>query len=328
MRRRELIKLLGGTATAWPLAARAQQSGQVRRVGVLMVMEEGDPLGKSYLAAFQDGLQKLGWNDGNARLDIRWGGGQAERLRASAVELVGSKPDVIVAGATATLVLLKQATQTIPIVFAQVSDPVRGGFVPSLAHPGGNITGFALYEYAIAAKWLELLKQLAPAVNRLAALYDPTNPSNLAQLLEIESQAPGFGVRSSAFAVRDAADIENAISTFAREPNGGLMVLPNPVTTVHRALIVALAAKHRLPDVSAYRFHVMGGGLASYGVDVPDLFRGAASYVDRILKGEKPGELPIQFATKFELVINLKTAKALGLDPPNALLARTDEVIE
>jgi putative ABC transport system substrate-binding protein len=291
-------------------------------------MEEGDALGKNYLAAFQDGLQNLGWNDGNARLDIRWGGGQAERLRASAVELVGSKPDVIVAGATATLVLLKQATQTIPIVFAQVSDPVRGGFVPSLAHPGGNITGFALYEYAIAAKWLELLKQLAPAVNRLAALYDPTSPANLAQLPEIEGQAPGYGVRSSAFAVRDAADIENAISTFAREPNGGLLVLPNPVTTVHRALIVALAAKHRLPDVYAYRYHVTGGGLASYGVDVPDLYRRAASYVDRILKGEKPGELPVQFATKFELVINLKTAKALGLDPPNSLLARTDEVVE
>ena len=327
MRRREFITL-ASSAIPWPLVARAQQSGQVRRVSVLMVMEEGDPLGKSYLAAFQDGLQKLGWNDGNARLDIRWGGGQAERLRASAIELIDSKPDVVVAGATAALVPLKQATQTIPIVFAQVSDPVRGGFVPSLTHPGGNITGFALYEYAIAAKWLELLKQLAPAVNRLAALYDPTSPANLAQLPEIEGQAPGFGVRSSAFAVRDAADIENAISTFAREPNGGLLVLPNPVTTVHRELIVALAAKHRLPDVYAYRYHVTGGGMASYGVDVPDLYRRAASYVDRILKGEKPGELPVQFATKFELVINLKTAKALGLDPPNALLARTDEVIE
>jgi putative ABC transport system substrate-binding protein len=327
MRRREFITL-ASSAIPWPLVARAQQSGQVRRVSVLMVMEEGDPLGKSYLAAFQDGLQKLGWNDGNARLDIRWGGGQAERLRASAIELIDSKPDVVVAGATAALVPLKQATQTIPIVFAQVSDPVRGGFVPSLTHPGGNITGFALYEYAIAAKWLELLKQLAPAVNRLAALYDPTSPANLAQLPEIEGQAPGFGVRSSAFAVRDAADIENAISTFAREPNGGLLVLPNPVTTVHRALIVALAAKHRLPDVYAYRYHVTGGGLASYGVDVPDLYRRAASYVDRILKGEKPGELPVQFATKFELVINLKTAKALGLDPPNSLLARTDEVVE
>ena len=302
-----------------PSATRQRADGNV---------EEGDPLGKSYLAAFQDGLQKLGWNDGNARLDIRWGGGQAERLRASAIELIDSKPDVVVAGATAALVPLKQATQTIPIVFAQVSDPVRGGFVPSLTHPGGNITGFALYEYAIAAKWLELLKQLAPAVNRLAALYDPTSPANLAQLPEIEGQAPGFGVRSSAFAVRDAADIENAISTFAREPNGGLLVLPNPITTVHRALIVALAAKHDLPDVYAYRYHVTGGGLASYGVDVPDLYRRAASYVDRILKGEKPGELPVQFATKFELVINLKTAKALGLDPPNALLARTDEVIE
>jgi len=328
VKRRDFITLIGAATAAWPLATRAQQAGQLRRICVLMTMDEGDPQGENWLAAFREGLQKLGWNDGNTRLDIRWGSGQAERLRAAAIELVGLKPDVVVAGATASLVSLKQATQTIPIVFVQVSDPVRGGFVPSVAHPGGNVTGFALYEYAIAAKWLELLKQLTPAVNRVAALYDPTNLSNLNQLPEIESRAPALGVRSSAFAVRDAADIENAIATFAREPNGGLMVLPNPVTTVHRALIVALAAKHRLPDVSAYRFHVTDGGLASYGVDVPDLYRRAASYVDRILKGEKPGELPVQFATKFELVINLKTAKALGLDPPISLLARTDEVIE
>ena len=329
MRRRKLISLLGGAAAAWPLAARAQQPERMRRVGVLMTFDENDAEAQSFVAGLRDALQKLGWNDGtNARLDIRWGGSEAERLRAYANELVASNSEVIVAGATSALAPLKQATQTIPIVFAQVSDPVRGGFVSSLAHPGGNITGFALYEYAIIVKWLELLKQLAPTVNRVGALYDETNPSNRGQLPEIESRAPAFAVQSSAFPVRDSADIEHAIESFGREANGGLIVLPNPVTFVHRKLIAALAAKHRLPAVYAYRYHVTSGGLASYGVDLPDLYRRAASYVDRILKGEKPGELPVQFPTKFELVINLKAAAALGLDVPVSLLARTDEVIE
>jgi putative tryptophan/tyrosine transport system substrate-binding protein len=329
MTRRELITLLGGAAAALPLAARAQQIERMRRIGLLISLAESDAVGQSYVAALREGLQKLGWNDGrNVILDIRWSGSEAERLRAYAAELVSSKPDVIVAAATSALAPLKQATQTIPIVFAQVSDPVGGGFVPSVAHPGGNITGFALYEYAIVAKWMELLKQLAPPVGRIAALYDPNDPTNRGQLPEIESRAPAFGVEPSVFPVRNAADIEHAIDAFASKPNGGLIVLPNPVTVAHRELIAALAAQHRLPAVYAYRSQVASGGLASYGVDVPDLYRRAASYVDRILKGEKSAELPVQFATKFELVINLKTAAALGLDIPVSLLARTDEVLE
>jgi putative ABC transport system substrate-binding protein len=235
---------------------------------------------------------------------------------------------VIVAGATAALMQLQPATRTIPIVFAQVSDPVQGGFVASLAHPDGNITGFALYEYGIGVKWLELLNQIAPRVTRVAVIFDPDNRANLGQLPEIERQAPSFGVRPTAFPVRDAAEIERAIDEFARESNGGLIALPNPITVAHRGPIIALAAKHGLPAVYAYRPFVMNGGLASYGVDISELYRRAASYVDRILKGEKPGDLPVQFADKFELVINLKTAKALGLDPPISLLARTDETVE
>jgi putative ABC transport system substrate-binding protein len=290
---------------------------------------ESDPEAQRWILALRDVLEKLGWSDGrNVRIDVRWGGGNAERLRAYALELVGSKPDVIVAGATSALERLKQATQTIPIVFAQVSDPVGGGFVPSLAQPRGNITGFALYEYAIVAKWLELLKQLAPSINRVAALYDPNDPTNRGQLPEIESRPPAFAVQPTAFHVRNATEIGDAINTFANKPNGGLVVLPSPVSTVHRELLAALAAKYRLPAVYPYRYHVTSGGLASYGVDVATLYRGAATYVDRILRGEKPAELPVQFATKFELVINLKTAAALGLDIPVSLLARTDEVIE
>src|SRR5262245_16546688 len=331
MRRREFITLLGGAAVTWPLAARAQQPAErMRRIGVLNSSAENDSQAQSFVGAFREGLEKLGWNNGrNVTIDIRWSSGDAERLRANAVELAGLKPDVIVGVGGSALLRLKEATQTIPIVFAQVSDPVGGGFVPSLTRPGGNITGFALYEYAIVVKWLELLKQLAPSIDRVAALYDPDDPTNRGQLPEIESKAPTFAVQSSAFPVRNAADIMEAIDRFADRPNGGLLVLPNPVAVVHRELIAALAAKHRLPAVYPYRSQATSGGLASYGVqNIADLYRGAASYVDRILKGEKPGELPIQFATKFELVINLKAAAALGLDIPVSLLARTDEVIE
>jgi putative ABC transport system substrate-binding protein len=328
MRRREFIALVGG-ALVCPLTAQAQQPERMQRIGVLIAPLESDPEAQRRMSALRDGLEKLGWNDGrNVRIDVRWGGGDAERLRAYAVELVGSNPDVIVAAATPALELLKQATQTIPIVFAQVSDPVGGGFVPSLARPGGNITGFALYEYAIVAKWLELLKQLAPSINRVGALYEPNDPTNRSQLPEIKSRAPAFAVQPTAFPVRNAAEIGDTIGTFANKPNGGLVVLPSTVTTVHRELIAALAAKYRVPAVYAYRYQVTSGGLASYGVDVPTLYRGAASYVDRILRGERPAELPVQFATKFELVINLKAAAALGLDIPVSLLARTDEVIE
>jgi ABC-type uncharacterized transport system substrate-binding protein len=326
MKRRDFITLLAGAA-AWPLTARAQQPERMRRIGVLMGAPN-DPVGQLWLAAFQGGLQKLGWTqDRNVRIDTRWGG-DADRLRAYATELVGLRPDVIVAGATSALMPLQQATRTIPIVFAQVSDPVRGGFVASLAHPDGNITGFALYEYGIGVKWLELLNQIAPHVKRVAVIFEPDNRANLGQLPEIEREAPSFAVRPTAFPVRDAAEIERAIDEFARESNGGLIALPNPITVTHRGPIIALAAKHRLPAVYAYRPFVVDGGLASYGVDISELYRRAASYVDRILKGEKPGDLPVQFADKFELVINLKTAKALGLDPPISLLARTDETVE
>jgi putative ABC transport system substrate-binding protein len=327
LKRREFMTLMA--AAAWPLGVWAQQSDRVRRIGVLVALLESDPEAQRRMSVLRDGLEKLGWNDGrNVKIDVRWGGGDAERLRVSAGELVGSNPDVIVAAATPALELLKQATQTIPIVFAQVSDPVGGGFVPSLARPGGNITGFALYEYAIVAKWLELLKQLAPSVNRVAALYDPNDPTNRGQLPEVKSRAPAFAVQPTAFPVRNAAEIGDIIDTFANKPNGGLVVLPSIVTSVHRELIAALAAKYRVPAVYAYRYHVTSGGLASYGVDVPTLYRDAASYVDRILRGERPAALPVQFATKFELVINLKAAAALGLDIPVSLLARTDEVIE
>jgi putative ABC transport system substrate-binding protein len=327
VRRREFIVLIGGAAAAaWPLAAREQQPARMRRIGVLMSVPN-EP-GQVLLRAFQEELQKLGWTDGdNIRIEVRWGV-DASDLRAYATELVGLRPDVIVAGATSALAPLKQATATTPIVFAQVSDPVQGGFVDSVAHPSGNITGFALYEYAIAVKWLELLKQIAPLVIRVAVIYDPTNRSNMAQLPETKTATPSFTVQPSAFAVREPADIERAMEEFASRPNGGLIVLGNPVTVAHRDKIITLAAKHRLPAVYPYRFFVTSGGLASYGVDVSDLYRRAASYVDQILKGKKPSELPVQFANKFELVINLKTAKALGIDPPISLLARTDEVIE
>jgi len=324
-RRRDFITLAGGAAAAWPLAAWAQQGERMRRVGVLMPTV-GDTAQVS-LAAFQEGLRKLGWTDGrNVRIEIRQSV-DADRLRSDAVELVQSKPDVIVAGATSALAPLKQATQTIPIVFAQVSDPVHGGFVDSIARPSGNITGFALYEYSITVKWLELLRQIAPAVARVAIVYDPTNGSNLGQLSEANAAAPSFSVQASALAVRDAAEIERAIEEFAAGPNGGLLVVPNPVTIAYRKVIFALATKHRLPAVYPYRFFAVEGGLTSYGTDLTDLYRRAASYVARILRGEKAGDLPVQFADKFELVINMTAVRALGLDPSIMLLARTDEVI-
>ena len=328
MKRREFITLLGG-ATAWPLAASAQQSERMRRIGVLMAPLESDPEAQHRMSALRDGLEKLGWNDGrNVRIDVRWGGGDAERLRAYAVELVGSNPDVIVAGATSALERLKQATQTIPIVFAQVSDPVAVDSSQVWRDRVATSPALRFMSTAIVTKWLELLRQLAPSIDRVAALYDPNDPTNRGQLPEIESRAPAFAVQPTAFPVRNAAEIGDAIDTFANKPNGGLVALPSPVTAVHRELIAALAAKYRVPAVYAYRYHVTSGGLASYGVDVPTLYRGAASYVDRILRGERPAELPVQFATKFELVINLKAAAALGLDIPVSLLARTDEVIE
>jgi putative ABC transport system substrate-binding protein len=299
----------------------------MRRIGILMATGDNS-VGHEFLNTLKEGLQNLGWiEDRNVQMDTRWSL-DTDHLRAYATELVASRPDVIVAGATSALVPLQQTTRTIPIVFAEVSDPLHGGFVENLAHPGGNITGFALYEYRIGVKWLELLNQLAPRVNRVAVILDPDNRSSIGQFPETEARAPSVGIRVSALPVRDATEIERAIATFAQEPDGGLIVLPNPVTVGNHQLIAALAAKHHLPDVYAYRFHVLDGGLASYGVDVSDLYRRAASYVARILNGETAGNLPVQFADKFKLVINVKTATMLGLDVPPVLLTRADEVIE
>jgi putative ABC transport system substrate-binding protein len=327
--RREFITLLGGAAAAWPLAARAQQPDRVRRIGVLVNLAEGDSEGQARVAAFREALGKLGWTEGRElQIDYRWFAGDPDRARAYAAELVKLKPDVIFAASSSSLAALQRETRSLPIIFAQVADPVAAGFVASMARPGGNITGFAQFEYAIGAKWLELLKQIAPQVTRVAIIYDPANPETKEYLPVIEAAARSFGVQASISAVRDTAEIERVIEEFAREPNGGLIPLPSPLMAVHRDLIISLARRHRLPNVFALRYYPMAGGLASYGTDNIELYRRAASYVDRILKGEKPGDLPIQQATKFELVINLKTARELGLDPPISLLARTDEVIE
>jgi putative ABC transport system substrate-binding protein len=327
--RREFITLLGGAAAAWPLAARAQQPERVRRIGVLMGLAENDPEGQARVAAFRQGLEQLRWTDGrNARIDYRWAAGEGSRAVTYAAELVALSPDVIFAGAVSALAPLQSATKTIPIVFAQVSDPVGGGFVVSLARPGGNITGFTQYEYTTGVKWLELLKEIAPGVARVAFLYDPANPTSAGFLRTIEPGTPSLGVQVSTYAVRETAEFERAIDAFAAEPNGGLIILPSLSATIHRELIVAGVARHRLPVVYPYRLFATSGGLASYGVDNIDMYRRAAGYIDRILKGASPAELPVQQATKFELIINLKTARALGLEIPPTLLARADEVIE
>jgi putative ABC transport system substrate-binding protein len=328
VKRREFITLLGGAAAAWPLAARAQPPDRMRRIGGLVNLAEGDSEGQARVAAFREALGKLGWTEDELQIDYRWFAGDPDRARAYAAELVKLKPDVIFAAPSSSLAPLQRETRSVPIVFAQVADPVAAGFVASLARPGGNITGFAQFEYAIGAKWLELIKQIAPQVTRVAIIYDPANPEAKEYLPVIEAAARSLGVQVSISVVRDAAEIERAIEEFTREPNGGLIPLPTPLMAMHRDLIISLARRHRLPNVFALRYYPMAGGLASYGIDTIELYRRAASYVDRILKGEKPGDLPIQQGTKFELVINLKTAKELGLDPPISLLARTDEVIE
>jgi putative tryptophan/tyrosine transport system substrate-binding protein len=324
MKRREFITLLG--AAAWPLAARAQE--RMRRVGVLMNTAENDPEGHDRIDTFRQGLEKLGWMAGqNLQIEYRWAGGDLERLRAAA-ELVRLKPDVLLAGATLSLVALQQATRDIPIVFAQVTDPVGAGFVTSLARPGGNITGFTQHEFTIGVKWLELLKELAPRVKRVAVIYDAENPAAAGYLATITATVPTFRVDLTSTGVRNTAEIERAIDAIGGGPDGGIIVLPGPATANRRDRIIALAERHRLPAVYAFRYWVVSGGLASYGIDNIELYRLAGAYVGRILKGETPADLPVQHATKFQLVINLKTAKALGLDPPITLLARTDEVIE
>jgi len=333
MKRREFIRLLGGAAgmasLLWPLAARAQQADRVRRIGVVVSVAADDPEGQARVAAFLQGLQELGWTEGrNMRIDIRWGAGDADLVRRYAAELVALAPDVILASGGSTIGPLLQASRTVPIVFTHTTDPVGGGFVDSLARPGGNATGFTNFEFGISGKWLELLKQIAPSVTRVAVIRDPVQASGGGQLGAIQGAAPSFGVELSPVGVRDAGEIERAVTAFARGSNGGLIVTSSGLANVHRELIITLAARHRLPAVYPSRFFVTGGGLISYGPDRADHSRRAAGYVDRILKGEKPADLPVQAPTKYELVINLKTAKALGLDLPASVLARADEVIE
>jgi putative tryptophan/tyrosine transport system substrate-binding protein len=328
MRRREFIKLLGGAAAAWPLAARAQQPEKLRHVGVLMNLSEQSPAGQRAVAAFRQGLQELGWQGGrNVRVEIRWGSGNAELYRKFASELVALAPDVIMAATSATVEALRRATNAVPIVFVAVIDPVGSGLVKSLAQPGGHVTGFTIFEYAIGAKWLELLKDIGPRVTRAAVLRDPTVASGIGQFAAIQAVAP-IGIELSAVDMRDGAEIEQAVAEFARGSNGGLVVTAGAFGANHPAEIAAIAARHGLPAVYPFRYFISAGGLVSYGPDLIDPYRRAASYVDRILKGEKPAGLPVQAPTKFELVINLKTAKALGLEVPPTVLARADEVIE
>jgi putative tryptophan/tyrosine transport system substrate-binding protein len=328
VKRRAFIAGLGGAA-AWPLVARAQQPERMRRIGVLSSAAADDPVGQARVKAFQQGLQQLGWTDGrNVRIDYRWAAGNVENSRKYAAELVVLAPDVILA-VGGTLGPMLQATRTVPIVFANTSDPVGSGFVDSLTRPGGNATGFMLFEYGLSAKWVELLKQIAPGVTRAAVLRDPAITSGIGQFSVIQSVAPSVGVEVSPINLRDdAGEIERAVTAFARAANGGLIVAASALATVHRDLIITLAARHKMPAVYFNRVYVTDGGLISYGPDLVDQFRRAAAYVDRILKGEKTADLPVQAPTKYELVINLKTAKALGLEIPQSLLARADEVIE
>jgi putative ABC transport system substrate-binding protein len=329
LQRRAFITLFAGAVVARPLAARAQQTERMRRIGVLMAVAADDPEGQARLTIFAQALQQLGWTDGrNMRIDVRWGAVDADRYRKYAEELVALAPDVILAGSSAALAPLQRATRTVPIVFAGVADPVGAGYVDSLARPGGNVTGFALFEYGIAGKWLELLKQIAPAVTRAAVMRDPSISLGIGQWAVIQAMAPSTGVDLSLVNMRDASEIERDITAFARSSNGGLIVTAGPWGTVHRELIITLAARHKLPAVYFERFFVTGGGLISYGPHMIDQYQRAASYVDRILKGEKPGDLPVQAPTNYELAINLKTAKALGLTVPPSVLARADEVIE
>jgi putative ABC transport system substrate-binding protein len=329
MRRRQFIGLLGGAAAAWPLAARAQQGERMRRIGVLTNLVADDPEAQARVGAFLQGLQELGWAVGrNMRIEYRWGAGDADRTRGYAAELVALAPDVILTSGASALAPLLQATRSVPVVFAQVPDPVGAGFVNSLARPGGNTTGFITYEYGLSGKWLELLTQIAPSVTRAAVIRDPAVSAGTGQWGAIQAVAPSVRVLVSPVNVRDAGEIERDVAAFAHGSNSGLIVTASALAIRHRNLIVTLAARHRLPAVYYQRGFVTGGGLISYGPDFIDQYRRAAGYVDRILKGEKPSELPVQAPTKYELVINLKTAKALGLTVPPSLLARADEVIE
>ena len=330
MRRREFITLLGGAvAAAWPLAAQAQQPERMRRIGVLMNAAAVNSEQQSWLGAFLKALQELGWIDGrNVRIDTRWATTNAAEIRKHAAELAALAPDVILAPGASTVGPLLQATRTVPIVFPIIVDPVAGGFVDSLARPGGNATGFMLFEYSISGKWLELLKQIAPGVTRVAVFGNTDTSTGPAQFGVIQAVAPALRVEVSSFNKRDAGEIERAVAAFARASNGGLIVTAGGPLLLHRDLIITLAARHKLPTVYFDRSFVAAGGLLSYGPDRIDLYRRAAGYVDRILKGEKPADMPVQAPTKYQLVINLKTAKALGLDVPVHLQQIADEVIE
>ena len=326
MRRRDFIKAIAVSA-AWPLAARAQQAERMRRIGALMNLAADDPEALGRITAFVQGLQQLGWSDGrNVRIIARWAAGNDDNFRKYSAELVALAPDTILAASTPAVLALQQATHTVPIVFVTVIDPVGAGMVASLARPGGNTTGFTVFEYGMSGKWVELLKEIAPGVRRVAVLRDLT--IGIAQLAAIQAVAPSLGVELSVVGTRDADEIERAVTAFARSPNGGLIVTAGTTPAIHRELISTLAARHRLPAVYPFRYYVIEGGLISYGPDSIDPYREAAGYVHRILKGEKPADLPVQSPTKYELVINLKTAKELGLDVPASVRARADEVIE
>ena len=325
--RRKFLATLGAAA-AWPLAARAQQGERMRRICVLAPTAPDDAEAQTRFAALRQGLQRFGWIEGrNLQIDARWGAGDAGAIGSAATELAALAPDVIVASGSAAAAIL-QATRTVPIVFVSVPDPVGSGFVESLAQPGGNATGFIMFEYGLSAKWLELLKEIAPGVTRAAVLRDPAIVAGIGQFAVIQSAASSVGVDVSAINMHDGAEIERAVTAFARRPNGGLILTASALAAIHRDLVVSLAARYKLPAVYITRYFVAGGGLVSYGPDFVDQYRRAAEYVDRILKGEKPADLPVQAPTKYELVINLKTAKALGLAMPDSLLARADEVIE
>jgi len=329
MNRREFVSMLGGAAAAWPLAAGAQQPDRMRRIGVLLPAAANDAEFQARMGAFQQGLREAGWSIGrNVQLDIRWATPDAVKIHQQTTELVALAPDVILTVSSVTVAALLQATRTIPIVFTIVVDPVGAGYVDSLARPGGNATGFTVYEYSMSGKWPELLKEIAPSVTRAVVLRDPAIASGPGQFAAAQAVASSLGVELRPVDVRDTGEIERAIAVFAQSTNSGVIVTGSTGATAHRELIIALAARHRLPAIYNSRFWAAGGGLISYGPDFLDQFRRAASYVDRILKGEKPADLPVQAPTKYELVINLKTAKALGLDVPGALLARADEVIE
>jgi ABC-type uncharacterized transport system substrate-binding protein len=329
MQRREFIRLVSGAAAAWPFTVRAQQGDRIRRIGVLTGISADDPETKARNAAFEQALQQLGWSQGrNVRIDYRFAGGDAATIRKKAEELVALAPDVIVSSGSFSTGQLLRVTHTVPVVFAIVPDPVGSGFVDSLSQPGGNATGFMQFEYGLSGKWLELLKEIAPSLTRAMVLWDPAITAGIGQFAIIQSVATSAGVDVRPAKLIDAGEIERAITAFARAPNGGLIVTASALSTVHRDLIIALAARHKLPAVYFERHFVAAGGLISYGVNFVDQHRRAAGYVDRILKGEKPAELPVQAPTKYELVINLKTAKALGLTIPPSVLARADEVIE